>query len=143
MGKVASFSGIDIVVRTRDEHCEPHVHAFHEGDGWELRIYFSYVTDEIIEVDLYEGSAPAAKVIQACMDKVTDCLDKARKLFWDAVQKVCLDNKVVEVVDGVIQVPAKKPTNPLVVSSAKYVSKNKSIEFTVKGSTQSYIARCP
>jgi hypothetical protein len=80
MGNVTSVSGIDIVVRTGDEHCEPHVHAFHESEGWELRIFFSFVTPHIVEVDLYHGTAPKEKVVQACMNKVIDMLDKARQL---------------------------------------------------------------
>jgi hypothetical protein len=143
MGNVTSFDGIDIIVRTRREHCEPHVHAIHGGEGWELRIFFSYVTAGIVDVELYCGSTPKKKVIQACMNKVIDKLDKARKLFWEAVQKVCLDNQFVAIVDGVIEPASVHSPGAMRVKSARYDVKKKSIEFIALGSEEAFIGLCP
>ncbi len=143
MGKVTRFGGIDIIVRTRDEHCEPHVHVLHEGDGWELRIYFSFATSQIEELELYHGTAPKEKIVQACMDKVIDNLDKARELFWDAVQNVCLDNKFIAINSGVIQVADSKSPGAVQIKTARYVAKTKSIEYTVQGDSIVYTGKCP
>ena len=143
MGNVTSFNGIEIVVRTRDEHCEPHVHAFHEGEGWELRIFFSFVTPHIVDVERYHGAAPKEGVVQACMNKVIDLLDKLRKLFWDAVQTVCLDNKFVAVVNGVVQPVSSKTPGALRVRMARYDAKEESIELTARGLARPIIGKCP
>jgi len=143
MGKVTSFNGIEIVVRTRDEHCEPHVHAFHMGEGWELRIYFSFVTPQIVEVELYHGITPREKVVQACMNRVVDMLDKVRRLYWEAVQTVCLDNKFVAIVNGEIRPSNSKSPGALRVKAARYDVKKKSVEVTAQGLIQPIVGKCP
>jgi hypothetical protein len=144
MGNITrTFKGIDIVVRTRDEHCEPHVHAFHDGEGWELRIYFSFVTPRIIEVDVYHGVAPKQKIVQECMNKVTDNLDKARKLFWEAVKTVCLDNKFVVVVNGEVQPSNSSVPGALRVKTASYNVAQKAIFISAQGIQQPVIGKCP
>lgn len=142
MSKVKSFKGIDVVVRTRDEHCEPHVHAFHIGEGWELRIFFSYVSDQIIDVDLLHGKAPKQATVQAVMDTVIDHLDKARKLFWSAVRNVCLDNQYIVVVKGVARSATHSAKGAVLVKTARYIAALQSIECHV-GGTAPLIAKCP
>ena len=141
MSKVTGFSGIDIVIRTRDEHCEPHVHVFHAGQGWELRVFFSYVSDQIIDIELLHGRTPRQTVVQAVMDKVIDHLDKARELFWEAVRTVCLDNKYI-VVNGVAQEAGRETAGAVLVRTARYLPASKSIEYWISGAIP-LIARCP
>lgn len=143
MSKVTSFKGIDIVIRTRDEHCEPHVHAFHIGQGWELRVFFSYVSDEIIEIELLHGKSPKQAVVQEIMNKVIDHLDGARELFWEAVGDTCLNNKYIVVVKGVVRSALPATTNAVLVKTASYLPAKKSIEYKVSGSAVPLIAKCP
>lgn len=142
MSKVASFKGIDVVIRTRDEHCEPHVHAFHVGQGWELRVFFSYVSDEIIDVELLHGKLPKQAVVQTIMDKVIDHLDKAREFFWDAVHNVCLDNQYIVVANGVARSATQDIKDAVLVKTARYIPTSGSIECRVS-STTPLIAKCP
>jgi hypothetical protein len=143
MSKVASFQGVNIVVRTRDEHCEPHVHAYHTGQGWEMRLYFSYVSGQSIELELIYGRVPSQTVVQRIMDKVIDNLDKARELFWDAVQTVCLENKHITVVNGIAHPAQPGDAGAILVKKASYLRASKSIEYQTPGSTRPLIARCP
>jgi hypothetical protein len=143
MSKVTSFKGINVVVRTRDEHCEPHVHAYHAGQGWEIRVYFSYVSDRIIELELIYGRVPGQSVVQAIMDKVIDNLDKARELFWNAVQTVCLDNKYIVVVRGVAHSARQATAGAVLVTTASYLGASRSIEYMTPGEAQPLIAKCP
>jgi hypothetical protein len=143
VSKVTSFDGIDIVIRTRNEHCEPHVHAFHPGQDWELRVFFSYVSSGVTEVDLYHGSTPKQGVVQAIMDKVVDHLDTARRLFWEAVQNVCLDNKYITVENGVARHAEPKGAGAIRVKTARYLPDKTSIEYIVHGTSKPMTAECP
>ena len=143
MSKVTSFRGIDIVVRTRDEHCEPHVHAFHAGQGWELRVFFSFVSDQIIDIEPLHGNMPKQTVVQAVMNKIIDHLDKARELFWDAVRNVCLDNKHIVIVDGIAHEAGPQTLGAVLVKTARYIAAAQSIECTASGATTPFIAKCP
>lgn len=143
--KIADFDGITIRVLTRDEHCGPHVHALHEGDGWELKIFFSYADDKIIEVELAIGALPKQKVIQKCMDAVIDKLDECRKQYWEGVGKeCCLVNQHVTIDQGgyVWDATAKTP-GAMLVNTAKYLVSSKSLQFTVAGQTKTYKGVCP
>ena len=142
MSKVTSFRGIDIVIRTRDEHCEPHVHAFHTGQGWELRVFFSYVSDEIIGVELCHGKMPEQTLVQSGMNKVIDHLDEALELFWGAVRNVCLDNKHIVVEKGVARTAMPNARGAVLVKTARYIVASKSIEYEISGTTP-LIAQCP
>lgn len=143
MSKIARYRGIEIVVRTRDEHCEPHVHVYHLGQDWELRVFFSYVSDQIMDIELLHGHTPKQGVVQAIMDKVIDHLDKARELFWQAVGTVCLENQYILVVNGVAQAARQETTDAMRVTAARYIASTQSIEFEVHGTTTRQTAKCP
>lgn len=48
--KYLSSAQANIVVKTRNEHCEPHVHSFNVQQNWEFKVFFSFAS----------ASAPAA-----------------------------------------------------------------------------------
>lgn len=140
MGSVATINGAQIVVRTRD-HCDPHVHAIHLAEGWELRIYFSY-TDTVVTPQLpAKKGKPKSSQIQQCMNTVTDELDKCRRLFWSAIQCVCLDNQYVKLVDGEIHPSKPSAVGAKKVQSAKYNARTKSVIF-IAGNVE-HTGKCP
>jgi hypothetical protein len=123
MGSAAIINGSQIVVRTRD-HCDTHVHAIHMAEGWELKIYFSYV-DTVVKPQLpAKKGKPKNSQIQQCMNIVTDELDKCRRLFWLAMQCVCLDNQYVKLMDGEIHV-AKANTTGAKKSPKRQIQRSK------------------
>ena len=77
------------------------------------------------------------------MNKVIDHLDKARELFWLAVQTVCLENKYIIVVDGVVYAAQQGEVGAVRVTAARYISAAKSIEVELYGSSARLIAKCP
>jgi len=140
MGKIVVVNGTRIVVRTRD-HCDPHVHAIHKGEGWEFRIYFSYANTLVqAELPALKGN-PKTSRIQECMNAVTDELDKCRREFWTAMQCVCLENQYVKLVNGVILDAVSNESGALKVSAAKYHPNTKSVSFTA--GTIGYTGKCP
>ena len=146
--KIAEFDGIEVRVLTRDEHCEPHVHAFHEGKGWELKIYFSFVSDQIGKAELEAGTRPKQKVVQKCMDSVFENLDECRHQFWEATRHrdlhCCLGNQYVMIdQDGSACGATAQTPGAMRVNTAQYLANDKSIEFTVQGQTKTFTGRCP
>jgi len=146
--KIAAFDGVEVRVLTRNEHCEPHVHAYHEGDGWELKIFFSYVTDQIGGVQLEAGTLPKRRVVQDCIDAVFDKLDDCRAQFWEATESrdlyCCLKNQYVQITQNGFVVPAApNVTGAMLVKTAKYLPDERSIEFSIAGQAKKYTGRCP
>ncbi len=143
--RIASFDGVEIRVMTRNEHCGPHVHAFHEGNGWELKIFFSFAGAEIVKVTLEAGRLPKQRVVQKCMDAVTDNLDECRKQFWEGVGlHCCLGNQYVTIDEhGCVRDATARTAGALLVQTASYVVSSGSLEFTVAGHAKRYTGICP
>lgn len=146
--KIAEFDGIEIRVLTRNEHCDPHVHAFHEGEGWELKIFFSFVSEAIGPIELEAGKRPKRPVVQNCVDAILDNLDEARKQFWEATESrnlhCCLGNQYVRIDDdGYVVAAAKQSAGAMLVKTARYVASSKALEFTVEGQAKKQSGKCP
>ncbi len=107
-----------------------------------MRVFFSYVSDQIIDIELLHGNVPRQPMVQAVMDKVIDHLDKARKLFWDAVRNVCLDNKYIVVEKSVAHEARRETPGAVLVKAARYIPVSKSIECEIGGATP-LTAKCP
>jgi hypothetical protein len=104
--KVCTYNGIDIAVLTSPEHCPPHVHAgTHE---WDARFEFSFWHNGVELWDVKpKAKAPKKSLLEALRLFVEDPVNLAlaRKLWWDSLGTVCLNNKYLdtksyEVVDG-------------------------------------------
>lgn len=134
---------MEFVVRTRDEHCEPHVHVYHLGQGWELRIFFSYISPQVTGIELRHGRVPARSMVQIVISKVTRHLDKARELFWRAAHTVCLDNRYVLVVAGVVRAAQRETAGAVRIRVARYIPSDRTLEFSVHGDAGVLLARCP
>jgi hypothetical protein len=141
--RIAEFDGVSIRVLTRNEHCGPHVHVFHEGEAWELRIFFSFASDRILKVQLEAGALPKRKVVQKCMDAVIDNLDECRRQFWEGVGLDCclVNQHVVIDKDGYIWETTADAAGALRVSKARYLADRCSLELTAHGRT--FTGMCP
>lgn len=141
---IADFKGIKIRVLTRDEHCDPHVHAFHEAAGWEVKIFFSFASVKIGPVEPEAGKFPSSSVVQECMNSVTDKLDECRRQFWDAVKKVCFENQFVSVDSkGILREAEAGSPGALKVSRAEYIASTGTVEFEIHGKAGKHRAICP
>ena len=99
-----------LFIRTKD-HCPPHAHAANAQNGWEIRVFFSYASDDL-DYNIKWGT-PTPSDIAECMEEVWAQIEKCRKQWWDTFSKVCLNGKPVEVKAGVIrELIAQKTANP-------------------------------
>jgi hypothetical protein len=54
-----------------DDHCPPHVHAQHRGDGWIARVGFSYVTSVVELISIAPvRNIPLQRVVNQLLDDV-------------------------------------------------------------------------
>jgi hypothetical protein len=76
-----------------DDHCPPHVHARHRGDGWIARVAFSYISShvELISIAPLKNSPLQRTVKRLLVDIETD-LTECRRIWWMTKQTTCLTN---------------------------------------------------
>lgn len=91
--KVCTHRGLLIAVLTRNEHCPPHVHV---GTGdWNARFEFSFWHNGVRLWDVMPiQESPSAGLLEEIRQAIrtAENLHRARKLWWQSRQTLCLDN---------------------------------------------------
>ena len=88
-----------VYVRSRD-HCPPHVHITHAGEGWEARLAFSSR-----RLDSFAGFVPLARaprltVLNAAASAVAAKLPGCRAAWWRIHGKTCLDGQWLKIAEN-------------------------------------------
>jgi hypothetical protein len=138
-------AGANLILRTRDEHCDPHIHAFNKSGNWELRVFFSYADNDLVHnsFDILTGM-PMQSQINSVIQSMNAHIDKCRAEWWSAVSSVCLGNKYVTVpASGVLTKQANAGVGIFLIDTAKYLAATKTVEFTVSGSNAIQSGVCP
>ncbi len=91
---ICTVRNVRVVVRTRDEHCPPHVHA-ECTDGWDARFKFSYLNNDVDFWDIKpaHGARISASLIQEVGDAIAQHVEQCRTRFWEVLRTTCLVNK--------------------------------------------------
>jgi hypothetical protein len=77
-----------------DDHCPPHVHARHRGEGWVARVGFSYVDREVTLISIVPlRNVPLRRVVNALLDDIQVRLTDCRRSWWQTRQTTCLANQ--------------------------------------------------
>lgn len=93
---IVTVGNIEIVVRTRDEHCPPHVHADCTPDRWEARYKFNFLDDEVTHWDTTPlHNAPTKATLDKVGASIYGSLAKIRKRWWQVMGTTCLENLYV------------------------------------------------
>lgn len=84
------------MVIASDDHCPPHVHAGHKGEGWIIRICFSYASSDVVVMSITPTQdAVRQRQINDLLDELIQHLCICRKIWWEGKGTICLDNKWV------------------------------------------------
>jgi hypothetical protein len=77
-----------------DDHCPPHVHARHSGEGWVARVRFFYTTNivELISIAPLRN-VPLQRVLSRLLDDVQTRLAECRRSWWITRRTTCLENQ--------------------------------------------------
>jgi len=100
--------GANGYVRSRD-HCPPHVHITHRGEGWEARLAFSFLDGAIHLVDVTPlARAPRLAVLNMAASAVAAALPACRAAWWDIQGTTCLDGQWVKIAEDHTCLPAHR-----------------------------------
>jgi hypothetical protein len=74
-----------------DDHCPPHAHARHRGDGWIARVRFSYLSSpvELMSVAPLKNY-PLQRTVNRLLDDIEAALPACRRSWWITKRTTCL-----------------------------------------------------
>jgi hypothetical protein len=105
-----------------DDHCPPHIHARHRGEGWVARIGFSYVTNKVRLISIMPlRNTPLQRVVGQLLDDVWAELAACRRAWWMTRSTTCLANRWARTSGGELEILAKPEAGALQVRNADYM----------------------
>lgn len=97
---IVMVGNIEVVVRTRDEHCPPHVHADCSPEGWNARFKFDFVSNDVEFWDFQPTNPrkiPSRAKLDAVGEAIFENLMVIRRRWWEVMGTVCLENRYVQI----------------------------------------------
>jgi hypothetical protein len=119
----SSNTGAAIYVFSND-HCPPHVHARHRGDGWIARVKFSFLGNAVeLQSIAPMRNTPAQRVVNRLLDDVEAELPACRRSWWTVRQTTCLANQwAIQSTPGAIELVPDDSAGAQQIATATYVS---------------------
>ncbi len=105
-----------------DDHCPPHVHARHRGDGWIARVRFSYVSRALELMSIAPmKNIPLQRVMNLLLDNIQERLSDCRHRWWVTNRRTCLTNQwALELADGTVTLLSKQTAGAKQIADACY-----------------------
>lgn len=135
--QVCRYDGLVLAVLTRNEHCPPHVHA--GTSRWNARFEFSFWHNGVRLWDVSPGrNRPAEATLEALRQTLMQPahLRKARELWWQTRQTVCLDNQQWDPKAGEVVSPKTKRPGALDIQSACFDAKKNQTVLQLAGTSE-------
>ena len=106
-----------------DDHCPPHVHARHRGEGWIARVRFSYVSSAVALISIAPlRNAPQRRALNLLLGDIQDRLADCRRAWWIARRTTCLANQWAREGEGTIELLSERTPNAKRIAYATYDS---------------------
>lgn len=121
-------------LRTRDEHCPPHLHVGNAEVRWEARLAFSFVSDvvRLVDIDPVED-APGTRTIDRIKLAIVANLPRCRAEWWAKVGTACLDNRWARLLpDGMVTILARREKGAIQIGTATYEPRTGQTTLTMK-----------
>ncbi len=105
-----------------DDHCPPHVHARHRGEGWVVRARFSYLSDFVALISVAPlKNMPLQRIINQLLDDIQTHLKNCRRSWWEIRGTTCLTNQwAVPHQSGTIEISAPDQGSAKQIMAAEY-----------------------
>jgi hypothetical protein len=118
---VSEDTGAAIYVFT-DDHCPPHVHARHRGEGWTARVRFSYLSSALELMSIAPAKRiPLQRVVNRLLDNIQDRLWDCRQRWWVTNRTACLTNQwALVLADGTVELLSKQAAGAKQIADASY-----------------------
>jgi hypothetical protein len=106
-----------------DDHCPPHVHALHRGEGWLVRVEFSYVSTRAGVISIEPSTrAVRQRQLNQLLDDVEAHLAACRRVWWNIRGTTCLPNKWMMVHGNTVRVLDERQPDARRVKTVLYDS---------------------
>ncbi len=128
-----------------DDHCPPHVHARHRGDGWIARVRFSFVSSavELLSIAPLKNS-PLQRTVNRLLDEIEAELPVCRRTWWTTRQTTCLANQwAVVSAPRTIELLPEPTANAKQIAEATYDPEQERLRVTFEDGTTLDASTCP
>jgi hypothetical protein len=140
---ISQSTGVGVYVFS-DDHCPPHVHARHRGEGWIARVRFSFVGSEVDLLSIAPmRNCPLQRTVSQLLDDIEAELLACRRSWWATKQTTCLENQFVVVSAGTIEIPVSAPANAKKIATAVYDPVRDLVRVTFQDGTTLDASACP
>ena len=105
-----------------DDHCPPHVHARHRGDGWIARVRFSYLSGSVELMSVAPlKNYPLQRTMKRLLADIEAGLPACPRSWWVTKRTTCLVNQWAAVLaTGQIEVSSEPLANAKQIVDARY-----------------------
>jgi hypothetical protein len=133
---VSEDTGAAIYVFTND-HCPPHVHARHRGEGWIARVRFSYLDSAVELMSIAPVKrVPLQRVVNQLLDNIQERLSECRQRWWVTNRTACLTNQwALVLADGTVELLSKQILGAKQIADASYDPQPKRLLVSFRDST--------
>jgi hypothetical protein len=128
-----------------DDHCPPHVHARHRGEGWVARVRFSYVGSEVGLISIAPlKNVPLQRVVNELLDDIRARLMDCRRKWWTTRQTACLANQwAVAPAAGDIKLCSERTREAKRIADASYDPATERLRLTFRDGTTAEVSTRP
>jgi hypothetical protein len=127
--RVCTYKGLVIAVLTRNEHCPPHAHV--GTNEWEARFEFSFWHHSVLLWDVVPvQNQPTVDLLEGVRQtlKLPAHLRRAREIWWNSTQSVCLVNQLWDRDEKEIVSAKDRRPNARLIEAARFeVAANKTV----------------
>ena len=132
---VSAQTGASVYVFS-DDHCPPHVHARHRGDGWVARVEFSFVVNRVRLMSVTPvQNIPLSRVISQLLEDVRDAVPACRRKWWSMRTTVCLANRWALPIPQPIFMQSERRLGSMQVRDAQYIPASNQLLILLKNGT--------
>jgi hypothetical protein len=127
-----------------DDHCPPHVHARHRGEGWIARVGFTYVDSAVALISIAPlNNAPRRRALNLLLDDIQARLADCRRAWWATRQTTCLANQWAREGEGTIQFLSERTSDAKRIADATYDPDAEQLHVTFRDGTTLKVSTRP
>jgi hypothetical protein len=128
-----------------DDHCPPHVHARHRGDGWIARVRFSYVSNraELMSIAPLKNS-PFQRTVNRLLADIEAGLLACRRGWWITKRTTCLTIQwAVVQAAGRVELSSEPSANAKQIADATYDPDEERLRMVFRDGTTADVSTRP
>lgn len=128
-----------------DDHCPPHVHARHRGEGWVARVRLSFVGSEVALISIAPlKNVPLQRVVNALLADIQARLMDCRRSWWMTRQTTCLANQwAVALAASEIKLCSERTREAKQIADASYDPATERLRVTFRDGTTAKVSTRP